>query len=418
MTAWRGPPPNWSVRDGMASIAFFNNSGYGHVLPTLGVVAELVRRGHRVTYFTGAGVTAKVAATGAEVVPYETRLPGIDLSEYVTADRTPELLGIYLTESETILRAAEAHFGDTPPDLIEYDLTVYHAGRILAAKWGIPAVQGLPVFASNDHFSLLDAMVRHMGKGDPRHPALLEFVRRLTALLAAHGQADTRLEDFIGQNEGLNLAYFPRSFQFAGPTFDDRFAFIGPGLEDDPAPGGWTPPGDGRPVLFVSLGTSVNRRPGFFRACVDAFRDQPWHVVMTVHQGVDRAELEPLPSNVEVHEWLAHQEVLRHTDVLLCHAGMGSLMGAWHQGVPAVVVPGSPEDWVNARRVAELGLGRVIREDLPTPDRLRAAVLGVAADQMTRKRVDRMRTDIATAGGGVRGADAIEHHLTASLVSH
>ncbi|MDQ3404753.1 MAG: glycosyl transferase [Actinomycetota bacterium] len=388
-------------------VLYLNNSGYGHVLPSLSVVAELVRRGHEVTYVTGEGLADKVSSTGAKVVVYDTRLPGIDLSRYVTADDTAALTGIHLTESEEILATVAAEYPDLP-DLIVYDLSVYHAGRILAEKWGVPAAQGLTVFAGNKHFSLLDDMVEKTGEADPRHPDLVSFFARMTRLLAEHGQGHRSLHEFIGRTEDLNLAYFPRSFQFEGGTFDERFVFVGPGLEHDPAAGSWSPPGDGKRLLFISLGTSVNRREGFLRVCVDAFRDRPWHVVMTVDEGVDRDEPGPLPDNVEVHGWLAHLDVLAHADVFLSSAGMGSLMGALYSEVPVVVVPGSPEGWVNARRIAELGLGKVIHEDTPTPERLYAAVAEVAADQLTRARVRRMRADITTAGGGRLGADELE----------
>ncbi|GLZ36486.1 glycosyl transferase [Actinokineospora sp. NBRC 105648] len=379
-------------------------------MPSLSVVAELVRRGHEVSYVTSGGPVPKVAATGATVVEYDSELPGIDLSAYVTADETAALTGIYLTESERVLDAVVAQPGPEP-DLICYDLTVYHAARILGRAWGVPTVQCLPVFASNEHFSLLEKMVEKMGRAELSHPELQSFFARLTRLLVAHGQGDTDLKDFIGRTEELNLAYFPRSFQFAGDTFDERFAFIGPGLDPDPTAQPWKPPMTDDPLVFVSLGTCVNRRAGFFKVCVDAFRDQPWHVVLAVHEGVDRAALGPLPSNVEVHGWLPHLEVLAHTDVFLSHAGLGSVMGALHQGVPLVVVPASPEDWVNARRVAELGLGRVIRDELPTPAKLRAAVVEVAGDRLTAQRVSRMRVDIGAAGGGRAGADALERLL-------
>ncbi len=399
----------------MSHIAFLNNSGYGHVIPTLSVVDELVRRGHRVTYVTGDRLAGTVEATGARVLGYDSQLVHVDLSEMVTADATSRMPGIYLQESVDILRTAEPVLDGDRPDLVAFDMTVYHAGRILARKWGVPGAESFPAFASNAHFSFLDRMLEKMpDRGSVGHPALRAFFARLTRVLAEHGQADRTIEQVMGQVEDLNLVFYTRSFQPAGATFDDRFTFMGPCLEYvDRTEAPWTPPADGRPVVLISLGTSVHRQPEFFRMCVETFADMPWHIVLAVHNAIDPAELAPLPPNIEAHSWIPQQAVLEHAEVFVSHAGLGSVTGALSKGVPLVLVPTSPEHKVVAQRVAELGLGRVVREEALSPARLRAAVEDVAADRLTARRVGRMRQDIAEAGGAARAADAIERRIAA-----
>ncbi|MGX7825865.1 macrolide family glycosyltransferase [Actinokineospora sp. 24-640] len=399
----------------MSHIAFFNNSGYGHVIPTLGVVEELVRRGHRVTYVTGDRLVDTVAATGARVLGYDSQLVHVDLSEMVTADATSRMPGIYLQEGVDILAVAEPVLAADRPDLIAFDMTVYHAGRILARKWDVPSVECFPSFASNEHFSFLDRMLEKMpDKGTLLHPALQAFFGRLTRLMAEHGQPDRAIEQIMGQTDELNLVFYPRSFQPAGATFDDRHCFMGPCLDYvDQSEPPWTPPGDGRPVVLISLGTSVHRQPDFFRMCVETFAGTPWHIVLAVHNSVDPADLAPLPPNIEAHAWIPHLAVLEHAAVFVSHAGLGSLMGGLYKGVPLVLVPTSPEHKVNAQRVAELGLGRVVREEVLSPAKLRTAVEDVAADQLTKNRVLKMRRDIAQAGGPGKAADAIERRIAA-----
>ncbi len=394
-------------------IVFLNNTGLGHVIPTLDVVAELVRRGHQVTYVTGHALVERVAATGATALGYESVLDGVNLAEMVTPEATARMPSVYLREGREALRTLRDHLGDRRPDLVAYDLTFYHVARVIAREWDVPAAESFPAFASNKSFSLLDKLMEKMGPGDPENPALLRFFRELRELLAEYGQSDTSIEELMGREEGLNLVFYPRSFQPAGPTFGDGYVFVGPCRDSAAASEQWTPPGDGRPVMLISLGTSVHDRPEFFRTCIDTFKDLPWHVVMAVHKGIDPARLEPLPPNVEVHTWVPQLGVLRHADVYVSHAGLGSIMGGMLTETPVVLVPATPEHEINAQRVAELGLGRVVRAAALTPERLRAAVQDVAADPMTRKRVARMRRDIADAGGAPAAADAIERHITA-----
>jgi UDP:flavonoid glycosyltransferase YjiC (YdhE family) len=46
-------------------VAFVSIPAHGHVNPTLPLVAELVRRGHRVTYFTSADFEPRIRRAGA-----------------------------------------------------------------------------------------------------------------------------------------------------------------------------------------------------------------------------------------------------------------------------------------------------------------------------------------------------------------
>lgn len=54
----------------MSTIAFLSIGMHGHVNPTLPVVAELVRRGHTVTYHTSPAFREEIEATGARVYLY------------------------------------------------------------------------------------------------------------------------------------------------------------------------------------------------------------------------------------------------------------------------------------------------------------------------------------------------------------
>lgn len=109
---------------------------------------------------------------------------------------------------------------------------------------------------------------------------------------------------------------------------------------------------------------------------------------------------------------MPHLTVLRHASVAVTHGGMGTVMEALHSGCPMVVVPTSDLDWPTGRRIEELSLGRVLPPGEVTAERLREAVLGVAADEDVRRATDAMRRDVRAAGGAVRAADEIEQYLT------
>lgn len=162
--------------------------------------------------------------------------------------------------------------------------------------------------------------------------------------------------------------------------------------------------------MLVSLGTSYGNRPEFFRTCVKAFADSPWHAVLTVGRaGVDPAELGPLPAHVEVHRWLPHLAVLPHARAFVCQAGMGSVMEALACGTPLVLAAQAREQQMVAHRAVALGLGTEVPggEGL-TAEALLDAVGSVTDDQQVHASVADLRERVREAGGAVRAADVLE----------
>ena len=53
----------------MSRIAFFCIPAHGHTNPTLGVVRELISRGHEVRYYSYAPFRAAIEEAGAEFIP-------------------------------------------------------------------------------------------------------------------------------------------------------------------------------------------------------------------------------------------------------------------------------------------------------------------------------------------------------------
>ncbi|MFG2096155.1 macrolide family glycosyltransferase [Streptomyces sp. NPDC048612] len=385
--------------------------GLGHITPTLEVVAELVRRGHRVTYLVAEPYAPFVAETGARVVPYASPLPDEPPAAVVDGDVLAGVPLKYLREGMLALASGERALAADRPDLIVYDTTMFAAGRILARKWGLPAVRTFPTLAANEHFSLDTLVPEELVPVNPNHPALGEFFMTLVGLFAQHGMASVDVGRFLAEIEETNVAFLPREIQIRGETFDDRFVFSGPCIGSRAFDTEWEFPSDGKPLVLISLGTSFNDSPDFFRMCAQAFGDVPWNVVMTLGRRGDPAALGPLPPNVTAHRWVPHPAVLRNASAFVTQGGMGSAMEALYCGTPMVVVPSTPEQEVNARRLVELELAR--RQDLSTAtgESLRDAVLALASDTGMAARLEKMRDVVRGAGGAVRAADAIEGRL-------
>lgn len=377
----------------------------GHLFPKLAVVAELVDRGHHVTYVTVEEFAEKVRATGAEVLAYDSVKP----LESLAADSSITPTEAFFRENVAILRAVEAHYGDDRPDLIAYDEAAFQAGRVLRALWKLPAVHLAPSVISNAHYSYFErifALAPEFHLTDP--------VEEITAFLDGYGLAD-RIGEFLWtkrEPDELTIVFVPREFQPAHETFDERFVFIGPSLGDRAFLDDWQPPADGHPVVLISLGTVNNLHPDFFATAVAAFRDRPLHAVISVGDGLDPEDLAPLPPNVEVHRWIRHVKVLEHAAAFVTHGGTGSLSEALHTGTPVVVVPQGVDVLPYAERVTELGIGSVLPPENLDAAALIDTLLHVSADTAIAGNVARLQKHTHESGGAKRAADAIEDHLT------
>jgi MGT family glycosyltransferase len=389
--------------------AFVSIPAHGHINPTLPLVEELVDRGHRVTYATHESFTRAVYSVGATLLPLPGSLPSWPVG-FVPAQMT-RMTESFLAAARADLPILVSHFEQDPPDGVCYDVMTF-TGTMLTEKLGLPAIALNPSYASNERFSLRAELMSSDFNTYP--PELLQGMRRSQELIATfaaeHGVS--QLQPMSAPPAPLNIVFIPREFQIRADTFDDRFHFVGPSLGKRATDDGWRPRHDGKPLLFIALGSVFTDYPDFFRICLEAFSEGPWQVAMAVGRQVEPTELGPVSRNFEIRQYFPQPSVLRYADVFLSHAGMNSTMESLYFGVPLVVVPQQLEPEANARQIERLGLGRRLAASTLSPELLCAAVTEVATDPVIRANVARMKKIIRNAAGAVAAADAIESHLT------
>jgi MGT family glycosyltransferase len=395
--------------------AFVSIPAHGHVNPTLPLVAELVRRGHRVTYFTSADFEPRIRNAGAAFHAsggnWLASMPALGPGQRERAQLMLPVMNKVFEDLRSSFPAMVERLRKDPPDAVCFDAMTL-SGSMAAEKIGAPAIGLMPTYATNEHFSLRSLMpAPSPGDADEMAKVVMAMGRLVAEFAAEQGVRAPRL--FDGPPAPFNIVFLPRAFQPMGETFDDRFRFVGPDVGGRDHDGDWAPQGTG-PLLFISLGTSpLNRRPDFFRMCLEAFGGSDWDVAMAVGEQTSPAELGTIPSNVRIRPFFPQLQVLRRTAVFITHAGMNSTMEALYFAVPMLAVPQQPEQAATARRLEELGLGRHIAAEDLGPDALRAAVTALHTDARVRRNVAAMSEVVRNAGGAVAAADAIEarvHH--------
>ncbi|MGH3916932.1 MAG: macrolide family glycosyltransferase [Pseudonocardiaceae bacterium] len=391
-------------------IAMFGIPAHGHVNPSLAVMRELADRGYRVTYSITEEFAPQVAATGATPVLYRSTMPSESDPTSAFPKDDLELMSMALEEAMTVLPQLEAAYDTDRPDLVLYDIGGYTA-PVLAAKWDIPIIQLSPTHVvwkgyEQDRASVIEAM--------RIDPAGIAYHAKFITWLQDHG-IDQPFAEFMRPQQCIAL--FPRVLQPHETKVAETYTFVGPCFDDRSHQGSWQAPGDSRPVLLISLGSAYTDQAEFYRECIAAFGDLDWHVVMAIGRYVDPDGLGPIPDNIEVHRWVPQLSVLSQAAAFITHAGMGGTMEGLYYGVPMVAVPQAMDQYVNAERIAELGVGQHLPSEQAGAVALREAVLAVASDPGIAGRLRRIQEEMRRAGGTTAAADLIEQRLMASSPS-
>ena len=183
--------------------------------------------------------------------------------------------------------------------------------------------------------------------------------------------------------EGLPAAHAIRP-----PVFDR--SGDEPGL---PVP--WPGAVPGSPTVYATLGTVFNRHRGVLEAVLEGLREEPLNLLVTVGRNQDPAAFGPQPGHVRVERYVPQSLVFPACDLVVTHGGYNTVMAALTYGLPLVLVPLSADQPFQARRCAELGVGRVVAPDGLTAEALRQAVRGVRAAPAYRTAAQRLREEIA-----------------------
>jgi MGT family glycosyltransferase len=154
-------------------------------------------------------------------------------------------------------------------------------------------------------------------------------------------------------------------------------------------------------TVYLTLGTSslFNARPSIMRAFIDGLANEPLNLIVTVGRNNDPADFGPVPSNVRIERYIPQTLLFPRCDLVVCHAGSGTVMAALVHGLPLVLVPIGADQPQNARRCDALGLATVLEVDRLDPTVARAAVLNVLADPSYRQHAEMVRAEIEALPG-------------------
>jgi MGT family glycosyltransferase len=148
-----------------------------------------------------------------------------------------------------------------------------------------------------------------------------------------------------------------------------------------------------------------------YRAALKAVEDLDVRVLLTAGRRFDLSELGPVPANTHVERWVEQSQILAVADLVVCHGGSGTVLGALSAGVPLVTVPLFADQFENSRRIAAMGAGAVVEVDADSPrgsrrqindedaPRIAEQIRRVMADRSYRRQARFIADEMASAAG-------------------
>lgn len=359
----------------MGTAYFLNGGAFGHINPTLGLVAELIRRGEEIIYYATEDFRDAIERTGATYRSYPVPPPDEEITGH------EHLAAYQLRWGASLLPSLVERAAEDRPDYILFDCQ-RPWGPQLATFLKVPAISSYPSFAMSIPILLLTnpglilSLLFRRG-GDSNGLDYAEQYRQTAeAIQAQYGVKSpwppVRALNLFGD---ITLLFTIRDMQPAAFMLNRSFKFIGPCIRPrDDAPAFPVERLRGKRVLFISLGTAFNQNLDFWKMCIDAFGNTQYTVLMAVGPGVDGEVFERVPENIIIENYVRQLDVFPHTTLHIGHGGVGSTQEALYHNIPLVLVPQMFTQELVARQVVRTGAGIHLEPDILTVEELRACV--------------------------------------------
>ena len=327
-------------------------NGGGNVPPQRALLRQLRRAGHDVHVMTHDSLAEGFTADGA-VFHALTTAPQWDSAAPCGPDDEGAFIAQHVSGSAAFAADFLARHDELQPDVSVID-------AMLITTLDSALARGLRCVAVNHIAWSPDGFAQG-------------FMRSVAASLPARG----RNGSFMGLLEEAPLTLVTSYPEFGTAAAAPHVQFVGP-IREPALAEPWPRRFPERPFVLVSLSTSFQQQFGTLRNICTALAPLPLEVLVTTGRGFSPEQLD-VSGSLEARAFVPHDRIVADVDLVVTHAGLGTLMFAAGAGVPCLCLPNGRDQDDNAARVTALGLGRALPPDA-APAKIGAAVMGMLDD--------------------------------------
>lgn len=415
----------------MAHFGFFCLPMKSHIDTFLALARVLLKRGHRVTFFTISDNESKIRQAGAE---FELREPqhqphgSVASLIWRMADAEPSAVMRMQGELDLLRYDDILTNGPDAVDRVGVDTLVVDqaeaCGGTVAEILGIPWVSLTNGLCLNSELAI-PPFFTSWAYGANRRSTMRNWIGYSAACLATRAQKNlinrhrrrwnlpvlNRLDDTF--SPFAQICQQNAEFDFPRTTLPKTFHYVGPLRRpvtcDQEFP--WHRL-DGKPLIYASLGTVVNRNPSPYRVIAEACAGLPAvgiqaQVILSLG-GAEPGFLGDLPGSPIVVSYAPQRKLLARSILTITHGGLNTTLESLSEGVPLVAIPITFDQPGVAARIRWTLTGDFTSLSGLEASRLRNTIQRVTTDPIYRQSAARMKASIAATRGCEHAADIIE----------
>jgi len=141
----------------------------------------------------------------------------------------------------------------------------------------------------------------------------------------------------------------------------------------------------GEPMVIFAAGSAGRAAAAFFRDAVSASEGQPWRAVILTGEDSNWTN-RALPANVHCYNYVPLSQLLPRSAVIVHHGGFGTISVALGAAVPQIVVPFGHDQFDNAVRIEQLGVGLQVLKAKDKAALLRSAIANMLEESTVHAR--------------------------------
>jgi len=414
-------------------------SAYGPTNQCIGIGNILLQRGHRVVFAAEASWKGRLAPLGfeeqlvdlAEPAPTDDEQdPGVFWTEFIR-DTSPEFRKPTHQQLETFIRPTwEALIAgsqyceprlrqvldEVRPDVVVEDNVVCFPALLTSAAPFVRIVSCNPLEVPDEAIAPTFSGLSQDDRSEwAKFRAEYERTHRdvwtsFNDWVVAQGAPALPDLQFMHESEHANLYVFPAEADYQrsrplGDTWHRIDSSVRETDDDYVLPTGVADRPEGSALVYLSLGSLGGADVELMRRLVDVLSHTLHRYVVSKGPMGDLIEL---PDNMVGASTLPQTKVIPQVDLVITHGGNNTTTEALHFGKPMVVLPLFWDQYDNAQRMHELGLGVRLETYAFRDEQLVDAVDGLLSDTALRARSADIGARIRERQGLRAGADIVE----------